>query len=170
MYSAFKDFAGPLATLAAAVAAIVVTIFFNRSQLRIAASQRDIARDKLKSDLFKSRYEIYESAKALIEYVSLVHNLEQIDATKIRNIYVQLDEARFYYPEIICKYLNDLHDQCEIFFSHLSERDRTNLDNHEEWSRLADALARDQSELRDIYVSLPSTFESSLRFTQLTSS
>ncbi len=170
MCAVLRDFAGPLATLVAAIAAIVVTALFNNSQLRIAESQRDIARDKLKFDLFKNRYEIYEAAKALIEYISFIHDLEKSDATKIRNLYVKLDEARFYYPPDICKYLNDLHDRCELFFSHLAERDRVNIDDREEWSRLADVLSADQSALRAIYASLPMTFESSLAFKQLTTS
>src|SRR5664280_2325345 len=69
MYAVLKDFAGPLATFSAAVVAIVVTVVFTKAQLRIAESQRDIAHDKLKYDLFKYRYEIYEAAKALIKYV-----------------------------------------------------------------------------------------------------
>jgi hypothetical protein len=170
MYSVLRDFAGPLATLLAAVAAIVVTTLFNRWQLRIAKSQRDIAHDKLKFDLFKQRYEIYEAAKGIIEYVSFIHDLEKSDSTKIRTLYVTLDEARFYYPPELCKYLNDLHDRCELFLSHLGERDRLNIDNRKEWSRLADVLSADQSALRAIYASLPATFEASVAFKQLTTS
>ena len=170
MYSVLRDFAGPLATLLAAIAAVVVTTRFNRWQLRIAESQRDIAHDKLKFALFEQRYEIYEAAKALLEYLSFIHDLEKSDSTKIRNLYVKIDEARFYYPTDICKYLNDLHDRCELFFSHLAERDRININNREEWSRLAEVLSADQSALRAIYASLPVKFESSLAFKQLTTS
>jgi hypothetical protein len=170
MYAVLKDFAGPLATFGAAVVAIVVTVVFTKAQLRIAESQRDIAHDKLKYDLFKNRYEIYEAAKALIEYVALVHDLEKSDSSKIRNLYVKIDEARFFYPTDICKFLNDLHDRCELLFSHLAERDRVNIDNREEWARIADALGEDQSKLKAIYAILPMRFESSLAFKQLTSS
>jgi hypothetical protein len=68
-----KDFAGPIATIVAAAAALAVTAFFNRRQTAIAstqrdiaAAQRDIAADRLKVDLFEKRYEIYLAAKALL--------------------------------------------------------------------------------------------------------
>ena len=170
MYSFFKDFAGPLATLLAAITAVVVTVLFNLQQLRIARSQRDIAHDKLKFDLFNNRYAIYEAAKSLIEYVSFISDIEKTDANRIRTLYVTLDEARFYFPSDICKHLRELHDRCERFFEHLAERDRINLDDREKWSQMAEVLASDQSALRAIYASLPATFESSLAFKQITSS
>ncbi len=168
MYELFKDFAGPAATFVAAIAAIVVTAIFNVAQLRIAKSQRNIALDKLKYDLFEKRYEIYEAAKALLEYIPFISDLQKSDATKIRSLYVKIDEARFYFPPDIRAVLDATHNCCELFFSHLAERDRLNIDDRERWSQLAETLAQDQSALRAIYASLPEKFETSLAFSQLT--
>ena len=63
MYEILKDFAGPVVTLIAASVAGTITFVLARIQARIAKSQRDIALDKLKFDLFQKRYEIYEASK-----------------------------------------------------------------------------------------------------------
>jgi hypothetical protein len=163
MYQLLKDFAGPAATLIASITAIVVTALFSKSQLRIADSQRNIALDKLKHDLFQKRYEIYEAAKALLEYVPFITDVRRSDAARIRSWYVKIDEARFYFPTEICVVLSDIKDRCELFFLHLAMRG-SNIDDDKEWSRLADILAADQSMLRAIYHSLPETFASALAF------
>jgi hypothetical protein len=80
-----------------------------------------------------------------------------------------MDEARFYFPSDICALLNEIHKRCELFFEHLVERDRINIDDRAEWSRLADILGNDQAALRKIYGSLPQIFETSPGFKQLTS-
>jgi hypothetical protein len=49
LYAAAKDFAGPLATVLAASAALCVTFYFNKRQYEISSAQRDIALDKLES-------------------------------------------------------------------------------------------------------------------------
>jgi hypothetical protein len=156
MYQLLKDFAGPAATLIASITAIVVTAVFSKSQLRIADSQRNIALDKLKHDLFQKRYEIYEAAKALLEYVPFITDVQRSDAARI-------GEARFYFPTEICVVLSDIKDRCELFFLHLAMRG-SNIDDNKEWSRLADILASDQSMLRAMYHSLPETFASPLAF------
>jgi hypothetical protein len=58
-YVFFKDFAGPIATICAAAAAVFVTIHFNRKQMQIAETQKNIALDKLKWDSHEERYTIY---------------------------------------------------------------------------------------------------------------
>lgn len=58
--------------------------------------------------------------------------------------------------------------RCELFFSHLSTRDRVSIDNSEEWGKTGDMLASDQSALRAIYALLPTTFAKSLGFKQFT--
>ena len=72
MYQFARDFASPVVTVIAAVIAGCITYIFARVQADIAKSQRDIALDKLKFDLFRNRYEIYNSAKELLEYMPFV--------------------------------------------------------------------------------------------------
>ncbi len=55
MYQIFKDFAGPIATIIAAVAAVSVTAYFAWHQKKIAQQQADIARHKLRHDLYNRR-------------------------------------------------------------------------------------------------------------------
>src|SRR3954467_9278006 len=100
-YTFLKDFAGPLATLVAASTAAFITFYFNRSQNRIAQSQRDIALDKLKFDLLERRYDIYLAAKALIQHVWEARDKAQWDVKKVGDLEVKLDEGRFYFPDHI---------------------------------------------------------------------
>jgi hypothetical protein len=96
-YVFFKDFAGPIATICAAAAAVFVTIHFNRKQMQIAETQKNIALDKLKWDSHEERYTIYSEARELISYVSQQHDFEKIDNQKVRDLRVKIDEARFFF-------------------------------------------------------------------------
>jgi hypothetical protein len=96
-----------------------------KSQRDIAKSQRDIAFDKLKFDLFGKRYEIYQAAKELIEVTLPIDSTESLarQTTKIRSLYVTLDEGRFYFPSDIRAVLHDIHSHCEQLFYHLAKRE-----------------------------------------------
>jgi hypothetical protein len=166
-YDIAKDFAGPVAAFIGATVAAFITFTFGRAQIRIAQSQRDIALDKLKYDLFEKRYEIYEACKTLIEDVVLVSDIAKCDAGKIRSLYIKIDEARFYFPRTIVGYLIYVHRECEAFLQLLGERNLINSDD-EKWSKSADVLAKHQAELRQVYAGLPEIFEDSLAFPQLT--
>jgi hypothetical protein len=168
MYEILKDFASPVVTLIAAIVAGCITFTFARIQARIAESQRDIALDRLKFDLLQRRYAVYEATKELLEYLPFIHDLEKSNASKIRLLYIKLDEARFYFPPDICSFLKEIHGRSEAFFEDLAKRDRLNIDDRERWSKLADILAGHQAAFRTIYASLPEKFESSLAFEQLT--
>ena len=97
-----------------------------------------------------------------------IDEIQKSDSARVRALYVKLDEARFYFPPAICSVLSDIKDRCELFFLHLSMRANTNIDNTEYWAKLAEMLASDQSTMRAIYASLPSTFEPALASKQLT--
>jgi hypothetical protein len=89
-YALLKDFAGPTATLVAATTAAIITFVLNRSQTRIAQSQRGITLDRLKFDLFQHRYSIYDAAKKLLEEIAFTAAVNRYDPTKIRSLYVTL--------------------------------------------------------------------------------
>ena len=61
---------GPVATIVAALIAILVTASIGIAQWRIARAQKDIALDKLKLDLFVKRYAVYDAARNVSEYMS----------------------------------------------------------------------------------------------------
>ena len=168
-YAFLKDFAGPISTLIAASTAAVITFVFNRSQTRITRSQRDIALDRLKFDLFEKRYTIYMAAKSLLEYIALhATGHGKYNAQQIRSFYVTLEEARFYFPSEQQTILTDLHSASETYLNHLEQRGLINIDHADKWSAMAEQLAKDLKVLRDIYATLPEKFESALAFKQLT--
>jgi hypothetical protein len=55
MYDLFKDFAGPIATVIASIAAVSVTTYF-------AWHQKRLAKKKLRLDLFERRWAVLQSA------------------------------------------------------------------------------------------------------------
>jgi hypothetical protein len=166
-YGFFKDFASPIVTFFAATVAGVITFTFARIQARIATSQRDIALDKLKNDLFQRRYDIYAATKELLELIPMIHSIRDSQPGKIRSLYVKMDEARFYFPPDIIKLLDGIHKACEDFLIHLGERENTS-DESEKWRELGELLAYDQQVLRSFYSYLPGCFETTLAFSQLT--
>jgi hypothetical protein len=98
----FATFSGPIATvLAAGTVAGITYKFANiqaeiaKSQRDIAKSQRDIAYDKLKSDLFRERYEIFSVAGELIDYSLGVADRK---SGELLVMYRKLNEARFFFP------------------------------------------------------------------------
>ncbi len=89
----------------AAVAATGITYFLGHNQTKIASaqkqiaqSQRDIAYDRLKYDLFKERFGIYVTAKHLIEKISGNGFPLGIHDPELRAMRIKLDEARFFFP------------------------------------------------------------------------
>lgn len=57
----FKTFVGPIATIFASLVAVGVTGYFAWHQRNIADQQKEIAKNKLKLDLFDRRYKAFES-------------------------------------------------------------------------------------------------------------
>src|SRR6478752_4833660 len=137
-YHLFKDFAGPVATGVAAITAIVVTYRFNKQQIEISRTQRDIAIDKLKFDLFELRYGIYLAAKELIEYVSNKGDLAEFNSDKMRSLYVKLDEARFFFDNVAVSFMQEIERTIERRLELMAERERANIDDAALWGKLAD--------------------------------
>jgi hypothetical protein len=141
MYEILKDFAGPVATIVAAIAAASIAYIFGARQASIARTQADIALDKLKYDLWKERYEIYSAAKTLVEYIVYVREPDKIDTDKVRLLNVKIDEARFYFPAAV-----------------------------QRWAAMSDQLGSESLSLLRLYEALPAKFEEALAFKKLTQS
>ena len=165
-YEVLKDFAGPFATVVASIIAAAITVVFAIAQVRIAKSQKDIALDKLKSDLFEHRYKIYDAAKNLIEYISSNGDTHKIDRNKIAKFYVTIDEARFYFDLDIQNFLEALTYEAENFITELYGRDNLSTEDPK-WTAAGKLLASRLALLRVMYVELPNKFEHALSFTQL---
>lgn len=167
-YQFFKDFAGPIATLCAAAAAVFVTIHFNRRQTAISETQKNIALDKLKWDSHEERYKIYKQAIELISYVTHQHDFEKIDHMKIRDLRVKIDEARFFFGPSIQLFLDEIDRTAESLLSNLGVRWQIEDDaDAEAWNEINEKLADDAQRLRSFYSEMPKRFEAAFGLSQL---
>jgi hypothetical protein len=167
-----KDFAGPVATVVASVTAACVTYLFANKQVRvaesqaltakasmeIAKSQRDIALDKLKGDLFQRRYETYKAGLELCEslFTMDVANYP-IHDPKIRALRIRLEEATFLFAPAEVAIFDQIeklvqeHEGARIVWRHHNDEDSV---RRREGDRMADALDK----LRAVYLDLPKSF------------
>jgi len=115
MYQAFKDFAGPFATVVAAMVALCVTAYF-------AYHQKRIAEEKLRLDLFDKRFAVF---KSIFDYydvmISWKGTPEQI-AAKTRFFHAY-HESKFLFSsasgiEPLLKALNDKGGKVIFFKEH----------------------------------------------------
>ncbi len=167
-YEFAKDFAGPIATACAAAAAVFVTVHFNRRQMEIAETQKNIALDKLKWDSHEERYKIYSEARNLISYVSQQHDVEKIDNMKIRELRVKIDEARFFFTPSIRSFLDELDQTAESLLTNLAVRWQIQDDDVDEaWVEICEKLGNDAKKLSALYSEMPKKFESALGLSQL---
>src|SRR6266436_1864080 len=65
-YQILHDFAGPIATFVAAIAAAFITFYFGRVQAKIARQQAELASVRLKNDLFDRRFAVFDAARHLL--------------------------------------------------------------------------------------------------------
>jgi hypothetical protein len=163
-YDFLKDFAGPVSTLIAAIAAVCVTIHFNRKQTEIAATQRDIAEDKLRDDVFGRRYEIYKAAKDLIEYVMHIRSSEKCDPTVVRGFYLKLDEAQFFFSSKLTAHLDDIRNSVEKMLTLIGTREIMYRGDDEQWAKSADEIGKLSYELNKTYGALPKRFAAEMAF------
>jgi hypothetical protein len=115
LYKLFHDFAGPVATIIAATAALVVTWRFNSRQANIAEQQAatarqqaDIASMRLQYDLFERRFRVYNEAKTLLVYLQR----ENILSEEVLDSYMRgTVDSLFFLDKTVFTYLNELKDQ-----------------------------------------------------------
>jgi len=168
IYATAKDFAGPLATVLAASAAVCVTFYFNQRQHELSAAQRDIALDKLKFDAFGKRYEIYSQAKELLEYVIQLRDFEKIDSSKIRELRVKIDEARFFFGPTVRAFLADIDSEAEALLVNLGRRYSWEAESDDDlWRSIGNELAQNSSKLSQYYSQMPARFQPSMQLSQL---
>src|SRR5581483_1201259 len=101
-----KDFAGPVATIVAATAATFVTWKISNAQRDIAQSQRDIAFDRLKFDLFQRRYELSDTVRHL--YESLGKWTDPADDPNFNMMRLRIrTEPRYFFPPDVAQKFRD---------------------------------------------------------------
>jgi hypothetical protein len=165
--SLLKDFAGPIATILAATAAVTVTIIFNSRQTKIANTQKEIALDSLKHNVFEQRYNIYSAAKSLIEEVLHSNDLQKTDSARIRELRVTLDEARFFFGAEIRAFLAEIDRTAENLLEGLALKWQFEGPDHPRWPEAMEKLGDASRKLSAMYAELPAKFERALRFDQL---
>ncbi len=172
-YQFTKDFAGPIATVIAAVAATGITYFLGHSQTKIASaqkqiaqSQRDIAYDRLKYDLFKERYGFYVTAKHLIEKISGNRFPLGIHDPELRAMRIKLDEARFFFLPRETGLFSRIETLAAEHEGARSVMEKTN--NETDRRKAGNMAAENLMELVRAYETLTPDMEPELGFTQFT--
>jgi hypothetical protein len=114
-YALLRDFAGPVATIVAASAAVFVTWRLGRAQHRVAADQAkiaqlqaDLATVRLQHDLFDRRYEIYE-----IVFMFIIEIIQRSDMSEegMRKFVRGMTKAPFLFDQKMTDYFEDLRRQ-----------------------------------------------------------
>jgi hypothetical protein len=116
----YLPLANALAIIIASATAATVAWRLGRFQATLVKKQTDIAREKLKLDLFDRRYAKYLEAKDLLKYMANVGNRETVDQTRIITWYISLEEAKFFFDHDVQSFLTDLTDHVEVFLTQLA--------------------------------------------------
>jgi hypothetical protein len=174
VYAFLKDFGGPIATVIAALAAVIVTGIFSAKQTAIARSQKDIALDKLKFDLFQQRYEIFTAADQLIDYVISRNALKRMSLDekkdhfeRVLRLRAKLREAGFFFGPEIRGYLDEVNQTCgDVLDGEPLERNAKPDDP--KWQQGMKKYSEAVKKLGGMWNELPAKLENALRFDQLT--
>jgi hypothetical protein len=109
-YQIFKDFAGPLATIFAALAAVGVTAYFAWHQKQIAKRQVDISGEKLRHNLYQKRYRIFDAARKLLCEVAVHRSAPDDD---LRAFVIGTGDAVFLFNDDLSSYLEEIRDRAQ---------------------------------------------------------
>jgi hypothetical protein len=168
-----KDFAGPLATVVAAGAAVWVTAHFSSQQAETARRQAATARSQLRLNLFDKRYAVYKDIERRL-WILLNDKSETLDlqiplkapdksetALEVAQLFVALDEAAFFFPPTTCEWLETVRELCRAFFAANAMR-REGPGNPKQYAAL-------EIQILEHIVAMPKRFLDDLSFSQPTS-
>jgi hypothetical protein len=101
IYDVLKDFAGPVATMTVAVVAGYITWSYNKKQV-------EIARERLKLDLYEKRYEFYKTTKQII--ITLINRVSEGkgQVQDLHDLKAKLTEAPFFFGPDVCDVMKQL--------------------------------------------------------------
>jgi hypothetical protein len=108
MYQFFKDFFAPIPTALAAFAAVWVTWYFARHQTKIAQEQADIAKQKLRHDLYERRYRVFDAARKLLCEVASHRIASDED---LRAFVIGTGDAVFLFNDDLANQLKEIHNR-----------------------------------------------------------
>jgi len=107
LYQAFHDFAGPVATIIAAAAAVFVTWRLGRGQLRVAEQQAKFAEVRLQHDLFERRIAVFDAARDLLLEVFRTANVSD---EGFRNFVRGTEKAVFLFDKSVSNYIETMRN------------------------------------------------------------
>lgn len=113
-YDALKDFAGPVGTIIASLAAAVVAYTLGRSQRRISELQAAVADKTWRAANDKIVLELVEARIAIFEAISAVVAKSHIGKPKPYELYFEFSHAAarapFYFGDDVLSYLEKLRN------------------------------------------------------------
>jgi hypothetical protein len=163
----YLPLANALAIIIASATAATVAWRLGRLQATLAKRQTDIAREKLKLDLFDRRYAKFLEAKDLLKYMANLGDWNAVDQTRIITWYISLEEAKFFFDHDVQAFLTDLTDHVEVFLMHLAARKNIGDGETELWKTTAEQLAKESTYFRTSYGELIKVFKKALSFEHL---
>jgi hypothetical protein len=177
IYSILKDFAGPIATVVAALAAIVVTAHFSSQQSqtakRQAAQQAKTAIDQLRFNLFERRYAIYQDIRQFLR--TLINDSDKPDFRAFDPVphYRVIEEARFFFSDKTCQWLEAARDDCQKFIAASAFRLPTpppmwNADTKQFQEPSPTRFSELRNQLVSHFDAMPNRFRHDMGFAQLT--
>lgn len=109
MLDLLRNFAGPGATIIAASVAGTIAVIFSKAQRDIAFQQKEIAKEKLRLDLFDKRYKIYAN---LFEYYNAILSWSGTDEDQAisRRFFLSTKEANFLFGSEVQTILKEILD------------------------------------------------------------
>jgi hypothetical protein len=155
-YSVAKDFAGPGATVVAALSAVAVTAYFSWQQAKTARRQATTAKDQLRLNLFDKRYAVYKDIERHLG--SLV---DTPTPPLVSELFVAFDEAAFFFSPATCEWLKTVRDDCQAFLeARAGQREGT-----------GDSRQKADTEIKIVahFRAMPERFHDDLSFSQPTS-
>ena len=165
-YQYAKDFAGPGATFIAAATAAVITWKFNRAQRDIAQSQRDIAFDRLKYDLFERRYELNDMVRRLFESLGKCTDPANDADMNMMRLRIRT-EPRYFFPQNVAEKFREFERVVQQYLQAQVTRDQYGEQEPErrEW---AIKMNEASMELLDLLEKIHQAMGHELAFSQLT--
>ena len=115
-YSLAKDFAGPFATIVAALSAVAVTAYFSSQQAETARRQAKTGKDQLRLNLFDKRYAVYKDIEHHLGILLTTPDKPEANLSAAM-LFVAFGEAEFFFSPATCEWLKTVKDDCEAFRS-----------------------------------------------------
>lgn len=153
-YEFFKDFAGPIATIIASGAALIVTAKLGLNQVSIAREQAQFAKansrsgqQKLILDLFDKRWSIVTELR---EAIADVVTTGKVSYDADRKFYSAANRAGFLFGPEVTTYLAKIRASLS---RHKAAETYRDTDDDERRGKAADILYREFEVIQDFYTS-----------------